>query len=207
LEVLKVPKSSKASFLIEYLNSCFITDSINCINANTNDDVKYKVIRSELDILSEELISSKLAKESDFSVCKVCHGLAIITSKNENSTLKHHHHHHQQPLQQQANYLQENLFNKFESFNIHEINAIIKFLGKLKLIPEIFKVFDYLRKEKNEGGRVVKGVQANNETFEILANALVASVDEEKTCISMKELPKPNMSIPEVYFHIYLFYF
>jgi len=76
-------------------------------------------------------------------------------------------------------------------YHISEVNLVIRVLGKLKLTEEIFELLDVMR---------AAGNSPNDESLEFLANAIVYSVEEISTAVSMTDLPSPDMNTPEILF-------
>ena len=90
-----------------------------------------------------------------------------------------------------------------------QVNPVIRMLGKKRLIGEIFALLDAMRDCAERGGAQKKSkafslfqpyspIRPDNESFEFLANALVATVDEESKGKTMKDLPQPVDTMPEV---------
>ena len=109
-----------------------------------------------------------------------------------------------------------------------QVNIVIRMLGKKRLVREIFILLDKMRDAADGGradeGVLESGrgsgrhrdrvgvtdiesfslysptspIRPNDESLEFLANALVASVEEQSSSRSMKDLPSPLLTSPEV---------
>ena len=90
-----------------------------------------------------------------------------------------------------------------------QVNPVIRMLGKKRLISQIFSLLDDMRdcanhrdtKKKNNEFSMYQPyspLRPDSESLEFLANALVATVDEESKCRTMKDLPQPVETMPEV---------
>ena len=79
-----------------------------------------------------------------------------------------------------------------KTLKLNDVNQLMKILGKKYKFHEIFIIFDYLLSLN------IVELLPNNESYEILSNSMIKSVNEEKTATSMKDLPKPKISMPEV---------
>lgn len=77
------------------------------------------------------------------------------------------------------------------NYSVSEANVVIRVLGKLRMTEEIFMLLDAMRSS---------GVPPNDESLEFLANAIVCSVEEQKTAKTMAELPSPDQRVPEILF-------
>ena len=85
-----------------------------------------------------------------------------------------------------------------------KVNCVIRALGRRRLITEIFELLDAMRAcgstptKGTKGCGTLKDMSPNDESLEFLANAIVASVEEEARSRSMKDLPPPSEKTPEV---------
>lgn len=68
---------------------------------------------------------------------------------------------------------------------------MIRVLGRYKFIDDIFALFSTMRALK---------IEPNDESYEFLSASLVATVREESTATTMKDLPSPDPSLPEIVF-------
>mmetsp|Transcript_25889 Transcript_25889/g.24716 ORF Transcript_25889/g.24716 Transcript_25889/m.24716 type:complete len:654 (+) Transcript_25889:102-2063(+) len=80
---------------------------------------------------------------------------------------------------------------KIKEFEVCDINPVIRALGRRRLVSPIFELLDCMR---------AQGMPPDDESLEFLANALVVTVGEESKSKTMKDLPEPNMDMPEVVF-------
>lgn len=83
------------------------------------------------------------------------------------------------------------LKGSLHSLPISDINLVVRTLGRRRFVDEIFTLLDDMRSVRKF---------PNDETLEFLANAMVAGVSEQATATSMKDLPKPDVKIPEIVF-------
>jgi ribosome biogenesis GTP-binding protein YsxC/EngB len=110
----------------------------------------------------------------------------------------------------------EQLYEELPQLTAAEVNPVIRMLGKRRLLRQTFELLDAMRAcadANNKGKSSVSGtrhskkfslyapfsaIRPDEESLEFLANALVASVEEESTCKAMKDLPPPLKTTPEV---------
>jgi ribosome biogenesis GTPase A len=83
------------------------------------------------------------------------------------------------------------LKQKIKQFTVQDINPVIRALGRRRLITPIFELIDCMR---------ANYLSPDDESFEFLANALVVTVNEESKSKTMKDLPDPDTSMPEIVF-------
>ena len=67
----------------------------------------------------------------------------------------------------------------------------MRVLGKCRFIDDVFALFASMRRLK---------VEPNDESYEFLSASLVASVKEEASAVTMKDLPSPDLALPEIVF-------
>ena len=83
------------------------------------------------------------------------------------------------------------LKKELKRFRPDQVNPVIRALGRRRLTPLVFDFLDAMR---------AQGVAPNDESLEFLANALVVTVNEDAKAKSMKDLPDPDLSMPEIVF-------
>lgn len=76
-------------------------------------------------------------------------------------------------------------------FRADQVNPVIRALGRRRLSALVFDLLDAMR---------AGGVVPNDESLEFLANALVVTVNEDAKAKSMKDLPDPDLRMPEIVF-------
>lgn len=70
-----------------------------------------------------------------------------------------------------------------------QINSVIRVLGRCRQTTEIFTLFRRLK---------TANIQPNDESYEFLSAALVATVEEEAVATAMNKLPLADKRKPEV---------
>ncbi len=83
------------------------------------------------------------------------------------------------------------LKGQLKRFRADQVNPVIRALGRRRLSPLVFDLLDSMR---------AQGVTPNDESLEFLANALVVTVNEDAKAKSMKDLPDPDPTMPEIVF-------
>ena len=67
----------------------------------------------------------------------------------------------------------------------------MRVLGKYRFIDDLFTLFASMRRQQME---------PDDESYEFLSASLVASVKEEASAVTMKDLPSPDLALPEIVF-------
>lgn len=78
-----------------------------------------------------------------------------------------------------------------DALAVSEINMAVRALGKIRESKRIFGLIERMRALR---------IDPSEETFEFLANSFVMTVAEDARAKSMKQLPEPSASMPEVVF-------
>jgi GTP-binding protein len=77
---------------------------------------------------------------------------------------------------------------------VRDLNMLVRVLGKYKRVDDIFLVLARMRSCGNAA------ICPDDESLEFLGNALVSSVGQMHKAKAMKDLPSPDVSLPEVVF-------
>eukprot|EP01041_Mallomonas_annulata_P004276 gene4276-8511_t len=109
----------------------------------------YDIIQKKPVFKSKATTKLLLHQRAQTSSLSPVDDLASVVSKN---------------AQQKVNVLLDVLRKNIKEYTVAELNVVIRMLGKLKLIEEIFELLDAMR---------VGGVPPNDESLEFLANAII----------------------------------
>lgn len=88
------------------------------------------------------------------------------------------------------------LYTNLPFLTTAQVNVVIRAMGKRRMIRQVFNLLKEMKRVSRTNK--LKRILPNDESFEFLANALVASVEEEKRARNMKDLPTTKSDMPEV---------
>jgi len=163
--------SGESSFGVTFANSCFASELGEAGNA-----------------VQALLVGENLAKPVQFVPGLTCEAIYKHTPTSP-QTLKSKANRMTIPPALSASL--QVLYAALPELTASQVNIVIRALGKKRLVPQIFELLAAMRKT---------GPQPDDESLEFLANALVATVEEEAKTRAMKDLPASLASLPEVVF-------
>jgi hypothetical protein len=183
--------SKPRKFLVRYVNQCFI-DNFTIPATRTMDMLLIDRMAAPSDFLPGRIASSihqAMTQQQMLNTTKVTS--STVPSVNETiskfklaikETVKSNLVATKKPL----------------TIKIEDVNQIIRVLGKYRLINEIFDLLTFIRQLASNTPKFPIRLKPNDETYEFLANAVVANVQQDATARAMKDLPKPDTALPEV---------
>jgi hypothetical protein len=163
LQEASVQHTEQREFLLEVLLS----------SAASNSEETARECQATLLQSNEELLSQLSITDRHMRIVSLCLSIRKLTKEDSEEF--------------------QELFREFltdlHTFNIENINIVLRLLGKQRRIQEIFSLCAAMRLQK---------VRMNSESHEFLAAALVKSVEKGKVATAMKELPVVDGNLPEV---------
>ena len=157
------------NIIIDYINSLLFSTSLH--NAGTELMAEYS---------KDNIVSSAISLDNIFRVGLFCAKIQNLPfcSIHEKST----------PT---CDALISPFLLDLKSYKIHELNLVIRSLGRRRYTDIVFKLLDAMKSSR---------IRSNDETLEYVVNAIVVSVGNGASASSMKDLPSNDDKIPEIVF-------